>query len=919
MEALCIAAQSGTNFRIPSKANESMDGSMDSKSLQPLVSSDANRLASMRAQNALVDTWEKELLENNDDVYRIAPLGSTKRRRASANAKPSVDLGFVCNANLQESSQQASDCAAWNAWQHASTSSKSASSSERRRSWHTGGLPSLSSSRRQCEPVNTSRAKNECRDTNDASSFGDDEESPSHAIESILDDSKVEVSNVLSDDAGDELRAKTATRKKGSKSKASTRMRSKETTCIDANIRNEEDDEHGNGITTSAPMESRKGSKRASRKPSKTSIARKPSKQRLVSNKPDVLSGDADDGDNCQRAEAPEVDPCSEEIGSPSTRAKANKPRRKRSKQPPRTQSKDVDVGVAGNEEEGADGGVLDPESSPPVDEVKRTSSESDDDDAFNMLDAWLSAEQEPQAPAEVDNHDQDGEVGSTDESAPRKKSKARLSRLRSKERAFSKTSSVDGRNPSKMLLDSLNDLRRVVPESEEDAEKYFRRDLSEEHSEGIIQATLRDANDSSTQLAEMEEKLAAARDGVGAAGGSRHATNMLYSRALQVVQRKRHLLQTVESRLVEMEVAHEKREEICAELLLGPSDVAKIFMGVEDFIAALTHEGSPAEAPKNDWEAFISSFKLPSKHSAFRKLRRLASKIADDWACIVAREAGAPPVEESSEGPRRRRQASENAEPEAEEMEEENVEAMQEDVAEDFAIVEEASDVPRGGEGEDEGEGAAEDANAIACADADAPAENVDAVADATADAGADASAEGVAEHASADAGAPAETSEAVAVADADASAEVSAEGANDPGVAQGEPAEKRRVDLSAVLRLAEVAVGAGAPSDDPRLLTAFLAAARSFKEHCGARGVDTGSIEDAEEIASQLEALLGASSARPQQRAGDSSEAAVIIKDLRDIAFHGRRLKARQSSKRRGGAENQEQESQEPQETRD
>lgn len=197
-------------------------------------------------------------------------------------------------------------------------------------------------------------------------------------------------------------------------------------------------------------------------------------------------------------------------------------------------------------------------------------------------------------------------------------------------------------------LMESLHDLRRVNTEDHivvvapgiETAGSFS----AEEKAAAMLHTTLGELFDSEASLRALEEQLRGAHDDVAELGGVRHATALISARTLAVVHRKAELLKVVEARTAALEAAHARREEFVPQLMKGdlkepPADL----VGMRKFIAEHSHKsasGSPVDADKSDFAAFASSFKLPSRHHQFERMRALAEEVSMWWAETALRIA---------------------------------------------------------------------------------------------------------------------------------------------------------------------------------------------------------------------------------------------------------------------------------------
>jgi hypothetical protein len=178
-------------------------------------------------------------------------------------------------------------------------------------------------------------------------------------------------------------------------------------------------------------------------------------------------------------------------------------------------------------------------------------------------------------------------------------------------------------------LLDSLYDLRRIDGVDNEEAA-----------DDALLHGVLKDTRDNETLLRSLEFNL---RDGTGAVadcGGARHATNLISTRTLLVVKRKATLLHEVEERTAQIETIMQDCEELCAQIVAGTVEMPAAMDGIKRFIRAHTHNGSPADENKTDFESFARTFRLPGAHGKLLKLREVAEAAGEWWAEACLREA---------------------------------------------------------------------------------------------------------------------------------------------------------------------------------------------------------------------------------------------------------------------------------------
>ncbi|CAK0811383.1 unnamed protein product, partial [Prorocentrum cordatum] len=167
-----------------------------------------------------------------------------------------------------------------------------------------------------------------------------------------------------------------------------------------------------------------------------------------------------------------------------------------------------------------------------------------------------------------------------------------------------------------------------------------------ESQDEALIYATLRDLDDTSDSLGQLEAQLQQGLSPVKESGGARHATAVISSRTLAVVQRKKGLVFSVEARIEKLEALQQEFDALVRALVAGELKEAPTELrGIKRFAERHTHgPGDPADANKSDFKAFASSFRLPHWHSALTRLRSLTGEVGEWWAgaCLGEAERGA-------------------------------------------------------------------------------------------------------------------------------------------------------------------------------------------------------------------------------------------------------------------------------------
>jgi len=234
------------------------------------------------------------------------------------------------------------------------------------------------------------------------------------------------------------------------------------------------------------------------------------------------------------------------------------------------------------------------------------------------------------------------------------------------------------GRKRGKQMLEALNELRRAgdfrraapligepgilpaassaaVPPTADspaaalvevpavDAEAATSPLTEAEVDEPLFYATLGDVDDTEASLRRTEAALSQAHEPVGEYGATRHATAIISARTLAVVRRKIALVKACEDRLAAFEAAQAQKAEIRQHLLHDTAPAPSELLRINKFIQTKVHKGgSPLEANKSDFSAFVSSFGLPENHHLVRRLNEVGSAATDWWAQTALQEAQA-------------------------------------------------------------------------------------------------------------------------------------------------------------------------------------------------------------------------------------------------------------------------------------
>jgi hypothetical protein len=162
-----------------------------------------------------------------------------------------------------------------------------------------------------------------------------------------------------------------------------------------------------------------------------------------------------------------------------------------------------------------------------------------------------------------------------------------------------------------------------------------------EDLSDALMISVLKDCQDNEAGLRSQIKSIQGTVDFCVACGGDRHATTVISRRILKVMRRKADLLHAVETLIKKLEASKQTRDELCAKLVAAPIDFPPELVNVPQFIKDHIHKpGEPVDAPRNFFDLFASSFKLPSKHIILAKCRDLADELGDWWAKTTNAEA---------------------------------------------------------------------------------------------------------------------------------------------------------------------------------------------------------------------------------------------------------------------------------------
>lgn len=164
--------------------------------------------------------------------------------------------------------------------------------------------------------------------------------------------------------------------------------------------------------------------------------------------------------------------------------------------------------------------------------------------------------------------------------------------------------------------------------------------DRVEGGDDSLLIGALKDLDDTSSSLDMKRKAIADTCAMVELCGGKRHPTNLLSLRTLAIFNRKTELLTAVEERTAVFEAANARQDAIVHQMLDGLEPPEEL-RGIRKFISSYVHRpGDPVDADRSNFEAFVATFKLPSRHFSIEKLRGLTDEAGDSWAKRTSIEA---------------------------------------------------------------------------------------------------------------------------------------------------------------------------------------------------------------------------------------------------------------------------------------
>jgi len=156
------------------------------------------------------------------------------------------------------------------------------------------------------------------------------------------------------------------------------------------------------------------------------------------------------------------------------------------------------------------------------------------------------------------------------------------------------------------------------------------------------LRQILTDTHDTAESLGIFEKQLRQMQTEAERYGGARHATSVISKRLVGVVHRKGQLCRSVEAHISSLEDLWQQREQLLAAFTQGALEKAPAELAdIPGLIRKYTHRpGEPVDANKSDFEAFIRTFKLPSKHSGLQRLHELMHETSEWWADVCLQQA---------------------------------------------------------------------------------------------------------------------------------------------------------------------------------------------------------------------------------------------------------------------------------------
>lgn len=211
-----------------------------------------------------------------------------------------------------------------------------------------------------------------------------------------------------------------------------------------------------------------------------------------------------------------------------------------------------------------------------------------------------------------------------------------------------SKIRTLDGRKKSSLLLASHKHLRRLDqkncdesggPDSDASPEQQKQKSGQPEGEEqSILLRTVGDLADTPEELRERIKTLQESQESVEDCGGMRHATSCIFERALRCCLRKAELLETLLNELAVLEAVSRCKTEVIQAITDGQTarEAGQKVMRLNALLKQIVHDGSPQDADKSDFTAFVQTFGLPSKHTSVLQARRVLKAEQDAWAAEI-------------------------------------------------------------------------------------------------------------------------------------------------------------------------------------------------------------------------------------------------------------------------------------------
>lgn len=160
-----------------------------------------------------------------------------------------------------------------------------------------------------------------------------------------------------------------------------------------------------------------------------------------------------------------------------------------------------------------------------------------------------------------------------------------------------------------------------------------------------LLEHTLVDTEDTPEQLQETLNLIRAGKEMTTELKSSRHPSMLGAERAYKVIARKLEVLEPLAQAVAQFEDFSSRKEEILKLLEDGATaqEVGPKVMTFGELVEESVHEkpyGRPHQAPRLNWDKFVSTFKLPKEHAIFYQAEGLLERESEDWMDKVVETA---------------------------------------------------------------------------------------------------------------------------------------------------------------------------------------------------------------------------------------------------------------------------------------